>query len=73
MATTRPLNESHTAWVTTFYAGPALGRCYSFSVIQNGRQVRRTVSEPELFELLATKDAEYIGEDDSVRPCFDTN
>lgn len=70
MATTRPLNDSHDAYCTTFYGG-ALGRCYQFTVIKDGVKATAKLTEEEFFSLLAGRGDCSI--DDGIRPSFDRN
>lgn len=53
MATTRPLNDKGTAWVTTYYGGGDLGTCFDLTAqINPEEQVTATFTLPELIELI---------------------
>ena len=76
MATTKSLNNDDSVWVTTFFGGPASGRCYTFTVVLNGRKLSKVVTEKDFFWML--KNADTPGSsaakdipDDGVRPEFD--
>lgn len=66
MATTRSLNSSDTAWVTTS-AGKE-GRSYTFSAIQGGERATASFTETELFVLLESHGSVLL---DTTKPRFD--
>ncbi|MCA9367099.1 hypothetical protein KC887_02400 [Candidatus Kaiserbacteria bacterium] len=69
MAKTRKLNDTGTAWCTTYFGGSDRGRCYNVSVEKDGVKASADLSESELFDLLKEKG---VTTEFWTRPGFDS-